>query len=250
MTSLTEMENISAALLQEQDTVNALIHALREQTRAWDLIIHQLQQPLAVVRGYAELLVEKPNTKQATLIHSQIVDLQSTIQKLLLWQKLKTNRAKPHFTMCELGRWGRPLAESFAVNVSDHDFFFVAPKWEDPIVQIDETYLQEAICTLLQNAQKYVPAQKSIWVSIQKVGEFAEFSVTDNGNGIKKDARETLFTPFKQGKGATGGVGLGLALCAQIAMFHSGQLLCTTKEGAGTQFTIRLPLAPQRERAY
>ncbi len=78
-------------------------------------------------------------------------------------------------------------------------------------------------------------------------GRLACVTVTDNGSGIKAEHLEQIFTPFFTTKAR--GTGLGLAVSYGIVTDHGGEIRVNSKEGAGTTFTILLPLL-NKEEAY
>jgi len=70
-----------------------------------------------------------------------------------------------------------------------------------------------------------------------------EIAVRDNGSGVPDSIREKIFQPFFTTKPTGQGTGLGLSLSYDIVKAHGGELNVETKEGEGSVFTIRLPVA-------
>ena len=79
-------------------------------------------------------------------------------------------------------------------------------------------------------------------VSIKKIGNSVEISVTDNGNGIPQKVVDKIFQPFFTTKPTGQGTGLGLSLSYDIVKAHGGEIKVTTKEGEGATFIIHLSI--------
>jgi len=113
---------------------------------------------------------------------------------------------------------------------------------------IDSERLHQAIANVLQNAHQAIAlrdgpsaARGEIRAATRTVGERFELSVTDNGAGIRADARDKIFTPLFSTKAF--GVGLGMPLVKRIVEQHRGGIDVKSEWGEGTTVTIWLPLA-------
>ena len=93
---------------------------------------------------------------------------------------------------------------------------------------------------LVEAGKAYEP---TVSISTKKVGDKAEISVSDNGNGIPQKVLDKIFQPFFTTKPTGQGTGLGLSLSYDIVTKgHGGELKVETKEGEGSTFIIQLPL--------
>jgi two-component system, OmpR family, sensor histidine kinase SenX3 len=113
----------------------------------------------------------------------------------------------------------------------------------------DEDLLVTALRNLLENAVAYSPDKTRVEVSTKlDDGDAVEISVADQGIGIPKRDRERKFERFYRvdpaRSRATGGTGLGLAIVKHVTAAHGGQVTVESTEGAGSTFTLRLPLRP------
>jgi two-component system, OmpR family, sensor histidine kinase PrrB len=103
--------------------------------------------------------------------------------------------------------------------------------------------LRLLVDNLLENALRH--GGPKIAVELQRDGSMVSFSVSDDGPGIPLHERERIFERFTRGKGAAApGSGLGLALVAQQASLHGGEVEVGSSPAAGARFTVRLPVAP------
>jgi two-component system sensor histidine kinase SenX3 len=111
----------------------------------------------------------------------------------------------------------------------------------------DEDLLITALRNLLENAVAYSPDKTKVHVSTGQAGTDAvEISVADQGIGIPERDLERIFERFYRvdpaRSRATGGTGLGLAIVKHVTSAHGGEVTVVSTEGAGSTFTLRLPL--------
>jgi heavy metal sensor kinase len=114
-------------------------------------------------------------------------------------------------------------------------------------VRGDAAALRRALLNLVENAVKYTPAGGKIELSLTREDDTASICVQDTGIGIARSDAERIFEPFVRLDAArareTGGAGLGLAIAREIVRAHGGALAVDSEPGAGSRFTIHLPLA-------
>jgi len=96
------------------------------------------------------------------------------------------------------------------------------------------------------NALKFTPAGGRVTVRLSGGDNTVVLQVADTGIGIAADQLDRIFERFYQVDGSAtrqyGGMGLGLALVKEIVEAHGGQITVTSQVGAGTTFTIVLPV--------
>ena len=86
-------------------------------------------------------------------------------------------------------------------------------------------------------------------VTLRRVANRVELSVTDTGQGIPPDFLPSVFEPFRQADGSTtrrhGGLGLGLSIVKHLVEAHGGTVTAASEgEGHGSTFAVRLPIVP------
>jgi signal transduction histidine kinase len=125
------------------------------------------------------------------------------------------------------------------------EFAVDLPKVDCVIGEINQVFLN-----LITNAAHAIGdvvgesgAKGLIRISTHHEGDFVEVRISDSGRGIPDSLRGRIFEPFFTTKPVGKGTGQGLPLARSIILQHQGTLDFDTQEGAGTTFTIRLPLA-------
>jgi signal transduction histidine kinase len=113
-------------------------------------------------------------------------------------------------------------------------------------VQSDEEALRRTIRNLLENAVKYSPECRTIWVDGAVNGHHATITVQDRGMGIDPCEQREIFQKFVRGAAAKKvgikGTGIGLSMVHQIIDAMGGEIRLESAAGAGSTFTILLPL--------
>lgn len=122
----------------------------------------------------------------------------------------------------------------------------VLDSYKPVIAEVDETKLTLAISNLVENAVKYNREGGWVHLSINTDHKYFYVKVEDNGIGIPQADQEHIFERFyrvdKSHSREIGGTGLGLAIARSAIMMHRGVIKVYSEEGAGTTFTVRVPL--------
>lgn len=198
---------------------------------------HELRSPLARLRMALSLLeTDAPAARAARRqeIERNIRELDALVEEVLLASRLE---AAPALERTPVDLLGLAVEEGVPLGADVGGEALVVPG--------DERLLRRAVRNLLENARRYAPQQPPT-VRVRRVGEAAELCVGDRGPGVPADQRERIFEPFHRLPGHAehaGGVGLGLSLVRQIAHRHGGEARCEPRDGGGSCFVLRLPLA-------
>jgi signal transduction histidine kinase len=116
----------------------------------------------------------------------------------------------------------------------------------EPVVMGNKLKLHQVLVNLIQNAVHAVGDRPDgkVRIVLDRDDGAATISVTDNGSGIAPDVLNRIWEPFFTTKGK-GGNGMGLDIARRLIDAHHGTITCSSTPGAGTVFTIRLPLASE-----
>lgn len=210
---------------------------------------HEFKTPIASIKGFAELLLEKelPEAEQKQYLKI-IADESGRLSKLAsnttLLSKLSTQQIVTGIEEYDLGA---QLKECFILLYG---------KWMDKDIEFDgenipsleyrgnKEMMQHLWINLLDNSIKYTPQGGKIKMSLEEVDGFAMVKITDNGEGISDEAKARLFIPYFQADASHSkeGLGLGLAIVMRIVELCKGSIHVDSKVGEGSTFTVKLPL--------
>jgi signal transduction histidine kinase len=112
----------------------------------------------------------------------------------------------------------------------------------------DQVRLEQVVTNLVTNAIKY-GGEKPIAISVERKGDMARLTVSDQGIGISEADQQRLFKPFERATDLHQGrsLGLGLYLVREIVNAHGGHVRLSSQPGAGTTVVVELPLGLGRE---
>ncbi|MCC0042891.1 MAG: sensor histidine kinase [Brucellaceae bacterium] len=205
---------------------------------------HQLRTPITAIRAQAEIAAEEKDPERLARLNKRILDRAIGVSRLadqLLSHAMVTHRAdaEPRERL-DLRRIAME-AEEESQRLGDHGRPAPVLDLPDEEVMIagDRFSLREAIKNLINNAQTHGAPPVSIRVSTK--GGTARVSVSDAGNGIPTELRGKAGERFHVRGGASRtGAGLGLAIVAEVAQSHGGQLEFVDLPG-GFEAAIVLP---------
>ncbi|HSN43358.1 MAG TPA: HAMP domain-containing sensor histidine kinase [Propionibacteriaceae bacterium] len=212
---------------------------------------HELRNPLAAIRGYAELTRRHrdqvpPDAAFAMgRIEAESGRMSKLVEELLLLARLDSG---PDLALAPTN-----LNELVLNAVSDAQVAGPAHDWgvdlppAAVVVHADANQLHQVLVNLLANARKHTPEGTAVDTGVRALGGFAVVTVTDNGPGIAPDDLTHVFERFVRADQARAytaetSTGLGLAIVAAVMEAHGGTASVESRPGR-TVFTLRLPLA-------
>jgi two-component system OmpR family sensor kinase len=152
---------------------------------------------------------------------------------------MRVGRVALDEVMAEVARQGRTLAGS------THTVALTAV--EPVVIQGDRDRLKQLVLILVDNAVTHTPPGATVRMGLTAAGDGgAVIEVADNGPGIPAEDLERVFDRFyrvdKARSRGSGGTGLGLSIARWIVSAHGGEIRLDSAPGAGTRFTITLPV--------
>jgi PAS domain S-box-containing protein len=240
-----------------KDAEHALQTADRRKDEFLATLAHELRNPLAPVSNAIAILRsphsrEDTRTRMLTLMERQTRHLVRLVDDLLEVSRITRGMIDLRRERLDLRSIAHASVESTTASMDEglHEVRLHVPP--EPVwIQGDPARLKQVLDNLLNNAVKYTPAGGLIEIAIEQAQGSASILVKDNGEGIPPEMLETVFELFAQVdhtlKRAKGGLGIGLALVKELVKLHDGQVVASSAGiGAGSQFTVRLPLAQAR----
>ncbi len=211
-------------------------------------VSHELKTPLTSIRGFVQALSdgtvsdEEERAKALNIVDTEARRLQGLVAQLLDLSRMEAGQIAMARQDVDLPELVRRALETFALRAEEKGLILDSTVAGSPVVTGDPDRLEQLLGNLLDNAIKYAPAGGQVVVAVWQNGDWAAFSVTDNGPGIPAAQLPVVFERFYTSHGSSGGTGLGLAIAREIARAHGGDITATSQAGVATTFTMKLPL--------
>jgi signal transduction histidine kinase len=233
-----ELEGLQASLAERQ----------KDEAEARRVVAHELKTPLTSVRGLAQLLAQfelsaEERNRVARMVVTEtsrlaeMVDALLDLERLRLRDRGRDARLMDLSAICErrvdILRAGGQLGVLADIEAGLR-------------IQGDPALLERVIDNLVGNAIKFSPAGSPVHLRLRSDGLRALLEIEDHGPGVPVADRERIFGRFARGttQGPVPGLGLGLALVAEVVTWHQGTVKANGGPDGGSIFRVSLPLAP------
>ena len=212
---------------------------------------HELRTPLTSVQMGVHLLLEgaagELNDKQAEVLGACREDcerLDKLMRDLLDLSRIEAGESQPDLQPIKARELIIDEAETLRPQVEAKALIFEVDVPVDlPLVVADRSQIERVVANLVVNSVRYT-RQGEIRIVAELRGHYVAVAVSDTGEGIPPEYLPHIFDKFVQVPGtATGGAGLGLAICRLIVEAHGGQISVQSEIGQGSTFTFTLPVA-------
>lgn len=221
-------------------------------------VTHELNQPLAAIRAFADNAVTLLTRGQADKAAENLGHISSASARMgTIIGQLKGFARKSHDTAAavstvDLARSIRASAMLLESEFRRHGARLDMDIDASAAVLGDAVRTEQVLINLLRNALDAVEnaEQRKVAVSLERQQEDALVRIRDSGPGIPEDVAQHLFEPFFTTKPSGKGLGLGLAISSSIVQAMNGQLSARNLPGGGAEFTVRLPLAANQHNEH
>ena len=241
MTDITDASLLQAKLAHSEKmaTIGRLVSG----------VAHEVNNPLAAILGFTDLLLENPEVPGSAREDLQIILQETQRTKDIVQDLLSFARQRP--VQRELVQVNSVLRQT--IKLRSYDFAShgveVVEDFEEALAAAlgDSQQLQQVFLNILNNAYDAVQEagqRGRIRIHTRRQAEMIEVAISDNGTGITDPHR--IFDPFYTTKQVGKGTGLGLSICYGIVRAHGGEIQCWNNEaGAGSTFVVRIPVATE-----
>jgi PAS domain S-box-containing protein len=232
-------------------------HAVEKMKNEFiSIVSHELRTPLTSIRGSLGILatgaLNNHPERMRRMIEIAAIDTERLVRlvnDILDLERLESGRVTLVKECCnavalmvQAAEAMRSLAEKENITLS------VSPI--PTLVWASPDHIIQTLTNLLSNAIKFSPANSTITLIAEPLGDCVLFQVKDQGRGIPVDKLDTIFGRFQQvdasDSRSKGGTGLGLAICQSIITQHGGRIWVESVLGEGSTFYFTLPITPQQ----
>ncbi|MGN7360762.1 ATP-binding protein [Paenibacillus sp. SAF-054] len=204
-------------------------------------ITHEIRNPMAVVRGFLQLMKEKSPESLDHYYRIVMEELDRANGIINDFLSLAQNRIseKEQWHLHQIINDLSPLLWADA-NLRGQTIELVMDEFV-PKLSLNAKEIKQLLLNLARNGMEAMEEKGKLTIQtrLKPQEQIVELIVSDTGVGMSKSRQERLFEPFFTTKAK--GTGLGLALCLSIVERHGGKILVESEEGKGTTFIIQLP---------
>ncbi len=240
----------------ERATLLARVEAALDfRTRFLAITAHELKTPLAVLKGYAQLLLRRAQRvkddsqlRSLEVIDQQVDRVTRLIDDLGDVPRIESDGLALDLHPLDLKALLEETVAEVAMATPDFALRLHAEGTPTEALRVrgDRIRLQQVLTNLLTNAVKYADQRHEADVTLWRDGDRAHITVADYGIGIPATQQAAIFEPYVRATnamaGSANGLGLGLFISKAIVDGHAGTLTLVSEEGRGSTFMLALPL--------
>ena len=215
-------------------------------------VSHQLRTPLAQIRMFGETLLlgrvrsEEERQRSLEIIVKESRRLTHQVDNVLLFSRAQRKDVRLTPIDTELAPLIREVLESFCPLAEAQDCRVEASLEEGLFARVDAVAFSQILLNLLENALKYGPRDQIVDVKLTEAPRGGvRISVEDEGKGIPREERETVFSPYarlgRDRDSAIAGSGIGLAVVRELVQLQQGTVRVEGAASGGARFVIEFP---------
>jgi K+-sensing histidine kinase KdpD len=259
--TLTTVASQTAAMIENSRMYSQEMDRLRELERLNSLksnllrtVSHELKSPITAVKTAVDLLAipegelnERAKTRLMRTLQNGIDRLERLVGESLEYAQMRSSEMEVRREPTMLGDLVEQVVALMGPNISAKRQNLMLDIEPDlPELLVDPDQVERVILNLVNNANKFTPANGDIAIRIRNTGSAIVLTVEDNGRGIPDGDQANIFGEYYRGSNADGlegaGTGLGLAIAKSLVELHGGQISFVSKQDEGTTFSLSLPL--------
>ena len=238
------MEGSGPSSPSPQERIADLERANRDLEQFAYLAAHDLQAPLAVVSGFADLLkdryadrLDEGGRDFLRYMSEGIADMQHLIDGMLAMARSGSGG------LARTSVDSRALLDGVLAGLREEmERARVEVRVQElPVLEADPERLRQVFANLVSNAVKFTDGGGCVEVAARREDGAWRFEVRDEGIGVPPEEAERVFEPLHRLDTGRGGAGIGLTVCRRIVESHGGSIGVTPAAGGGSVFAFTLP---------
>ena len=237
---------LRAANTQLAETSEVKSHLMR-------VVAHDLNNPLGVVLGYADVLREETPPESDThelidVIERAAGEMLELVKRFLGAEAIDDGRLAMGAAPVDLAGLAVHVADRFQPAARKKDQTLTVRTGGPAWVTGDRDWLKEVADNLVSNAVKYTPKGRAIHVEVRQESGRVQFRVSDQGPGLTAEDKAKLFGRFQrlsaQPTGDESSTGLGLSIVKKVVEMHGGRVWAESAPGRGATFIVEMEAIP------
>jgi signal transduction histidine kinase len=227
------------------------MEAARLQSDFVAAVSHEFRTPLTLLRQFSDLLAdgrvssEDERQQYYAALQRGTRRLTRLVEDLLDFGRMEAGSHGFRLVNVDAHTWIERVVADFRDQFRGYQLELTWSVPDAATLRADEAAISRALFNLLDNAVKYSPSSKTIWVNGTSSDTTLTVSVLDRGIGVPPGDRRDIFRKFVRGSMPEGsvvrGTGLGLALVQQIMHAHGGEVRLDSTSPEGSTFSLVLP---------
>ena len=215
-------------------------------------VAHELNNPLAAVQAFAQLLSDKDDLEETVKSDVETIYREAQRATRITANLLRfARRNRPEKQLVSLNEAVEKSMELHAYRMNVNNIEVVTELEPDlPMTMADSDQMHQVFVNIITNAEQAMTeahGRGRLSVKTQKAGKMIQITFTDSGPGISEDNLKSIFDPFFTSKDVGKGTGLGLSICYGIVQEHGGYIYAKSKPGEGTTFTVEIPIVSEEQ---
>ncbi|HEY9621627.1 MAG TPA: HAMP domain-containing sensor histidine kinase [Crinalium sp.] len=245
---IPELDQLASSFNRMANTLEGVEQRRRELVTD---LGHELRTPLTVLNGYLEGLADgaiEPSTQVYDLLMQETRRMRRLVNDLQELSKMEAGYLPIDTHPLDLHPLLHSIVQKFSNQLSTENVLEIQLHYpqDTPLVQADPQRVEQILVNLLSNALRYT-SEGSITIDVQPIAEYVWIAVIDTGMGIAEDDLPHVFERFwradRSRDRASGGTGIGLAICRRLVELQGGIIEVESRLNEGSSFKFSLPIA-------
>lgn len=201
-------------------------------------LTHEIKNPLAVCKGYLEML--NLENKEKSIKYIEIIKEEIERSLLIMADFSELNKVKLNKELIDINLLTEEVCDSLKLLTKSKNISLLFDNTEEVYLTVDFNKIKQVLINIVKNSIEAINSEGYIKINTYKKGKYFYLEIIDNGIGMDEKTLDRIAEMFFTTK--NNGTGLGIALSNEIIKAHNGNIIYDSKINCGTKVTIKLPL--------